>query len=64
MESTVNQMVSERMVNKQQMRWPPAGAHLLLQVCIQIINGDWEDTFRLWYPRFRPTPTTATRTAA
>ncbi len=31
-ESTVNQVISKRMVKKQQMRWTPHGAHLLLQV--------------------------------
>lgn len=31
-ESTINQVVSKRMVNKQQRRWTPRGAHLLLQV--------------------------------
>ena len=31
-ESTINQVVSKRMVKKQQMRWTPRGAHLLLQV--------------------------------
>ena len=30
-ESTVNQVVSKRMVKKQQMRWTRRGAHLLLQ---------------------------------
>lgn len=31
-ESTVNSVVSKRMVKKQQMQWTPEGAHLLLQV--------------------------------
>jgi hypothetical protein len=31
-ESAVNQVISKRMVKKQQMRWSPRGAHLLLQV--------------------------------
>ena len=30
-ESTVNQVISKRMVKKQQMQWTPCGAHLLLQ---------------------------------
>ncbi len=30
-EATVNQVISRRMVKKQQMRWSPRGAHLLLQ---------------------------------
>jgi len=37
-ESTINQVVSKRMVKKQQMQWTPAGAHLLLQVRIQVLN--------------------------
>jgi hypothetical protein len=31
-ESTVNTVISRRMVKKQQMRWSPRGAHLLLQI--------------------------------
>jgi hypothetical protein len=49
-ESTVNQVVSKRMVKKQQMRWTRRGAHLLLQVRTQVLNGDWRDTFCRWYP--------------
>jgi hypothetical protein len=58
-ESTINQVVSKRMVKKQQMQWTPEGAHLLLQVRAQVINEDWEATFRRWYPGFRPVPTPA-----
>jgi hypothetical protein len=53
-ESTVNQVVSKRMVKKQQMQWTPRGAHLLLQVRTQVLNEDWDETFRKWYPNFRP----------
>jgi hypothetical protein len=53
-ESTINQVVSKRMVKQQQMQWTPEGAHLLLQVRVQVINEDWEATFRHWYPNFRP----------
>jgi len=56
-ESTINQVVSKRMVKKQQMQWTPEGAHLLLQVRTQVLNEEWEDTFRTWYPCFRPVPT-------
>ena len=42
------------MVKKQQMTWTPEGAHLLLQVRTQVLNGTWEDTFRAWYPHFQP----------
>ncbi len=65
-ESTINQVVSKRMVKKQQMQWTPQGAHLLLQVRTQVLNDDWEATFRRWYPRFRPvqTPVMITSEAA
>ncbi len=56
-ESAINQVVSKRLVKKQQMQWTPEGAHLLLQVRTQVLNDDWEDTFRTWYPRFRPLQT-------
>ncbi len=56
-ESTINQVVSKRMVKKQQMQWTREGAHLLLQVRTQVLNEEWEDTFRTWYPGFRPVPT-------
>ena len=53
-ESTVNYVVSKRMVKKQQMQWTPEGAHLLLQVRTQVLNDAWAATFRTWYPGFRP----------
>ena len=56
-ESTVNQVVSKRMVKKQQMQWTPRGAHLLLQIRTRVLNDEWKETFRTWYPGFRsPTP--------
>jgi len=51
-ESTVNQVVSKRMVKKQQMRWSPQGAHLFLQVRTQVLNDDLTAAFRRWYPGF------------
>lgn len=59
-ESTINCVVSKRMVKKQQMQWTPEGAHLLLQVRTQVLNDGWEATFRTWYPRFRPIPAQTT----
>ncbi len=56
-ESTINQVVSKRMVKKQQMQWTPEGAHLLLQVRTQVLNDEWDDTFRAWYPGFHPVQT-------
>jgi hypothetical protein len=50
-ESTVNQVVSKRMVKKQPMRWSQKGAHLLLQVRTQVLNDELRATFREWYPK-------------
>ena len=61
-ESTINQVVSKRLVKKQQMQWTPEGAHLLLQVRTHVLNDDWEATFRTWYPGFRPLPSQAPAT--
>ena len=55
-ESTVNQVISKRFCKKQQMQWTQRGAHLLLQIRTRVLNGDWEDTFREWYPGFRASP--------
>ena len=38
-ESTVNQVVSQQMVKKQQMQWCKRGAHLLLQIRTRVLNG-------------------------
>jgi hypothetical protein len=32
------------------------GAHLLLEIRTRVLNGDWEATFREWYPGFRAAP--------
>jgi hypothetical protein len=39
-ESTINQLISKRFVKKQQMRWTERGAHLLLQVRVNVLNND------------------------
>ena len=49
-EATVNQVISRRMVKKQQMRWSPRGAHLLLQVRTRVLNDDLAADFARWYP--------------
>jgi hypothetical protein len=49
-ESTINQLVAKRFVKKQQMRWTPRGAHLLLQIRVQALNGDLHGVFERWYP--------------
>jgi hypothetical protein len=49
-ESTVNQVVSRRMVKQQQMRWTQRGAHLILQVRTHVFNEDLREIFERWYP--------------
>jgi hypothetical protein len=49
-EATVNQVVSKRMVKKQQMRWSDQGAHLLLQLRVKVLNGELRQMFQQWYP--------------
>src|SRR5260370_10844749 len=44
-ESAVNQVVSKRMVKKQQMRWTESGAHNLLQVRTKVLNDQLRETF-------------------
>ena len=52
-ESTINQVVSKRLVKKQQMHWTLRGAHLLLQARTKVLNNELEAVFRRWYPLFR-----------
>jgi hypothetical protein len=40
------------MVKKQQVRWTPRGAHLLLQIRTRVLNGDLAGVFKRWYPAF------------
>ena len=55
-ESAINQVVSRRFVKKQQMTWTLRGAHLLLQTRTKVLNDEWDEAFRRWYPKFRPDP--------
>jgi hypothetical protein len=64
-ESAVNQVVSKRMVKKQQMRWTPKGAHLLLQIRTRVLNDDLATSFQRWYPAFiAPSPSVETTEVA
>ena len=56
MESAVNQVVSKRFAKKQQMRWTLVGAHLLLQIRIQVLNGDWRATLSHLVSRDKANP--------
>jgi hypothetical protein len=50
-ESTINQRIAKRFVKKQQMRWTPRGAHLLLQVRVHVLNDELGAAFQRWYPK-------------
>jgi hypothetical protein len=52
-ESVMNHLVNHRLAKKQQMRWSPAGAHYLLQVRAELLNGTLLEDYRLMNPRFR-----------
>ena len=54
-ESAINQVISKRMVKKQQMRWSLRGAHLLLQIRTRVLNDTLTDDYRRWYPNFTHT---------
>jgi hypothetical protein len=53
------------MVKKQQMRWTPRGAHLLLQVRTHVLNDELAADFQRWYPAFvAPSPSNRIKRAA
>src|ERR1017187_9828916 len=52
-ESAVNQVVSKRLLTKQQMRWTMAGAHRLLQVRTRVLNQQLRNDFERWHPQLR-----------
>jgi hypothetical protein len=43
----MNHLVNHRLSKKQQMRWSPAGAHYLLQVRAELLNGTLTDAYRV-----------------
>ena len=49
----MNHLVNHRLSKKQQMRWSPEGAHYLLQVRAELLNGTLTDAYRVANPRFR-----------
>lgn len=49
-EATVNTVISKRFAKKQQMQWSRTGAHLLLQIRTQTLDGSLRSTFQQWYP--------------
>jgi hypothetical protein len=53
-ESTVNDIVSRRMVKRQQMRWNRETVQPFLTVRVHVLNDTLEDAFRHWHRAFRP----------
>lgn len=53
-ESAVNEIVSRRMIKKQQMRWNRWTVQPFLDVRTAALNGTLEGAFRRRYPHFRP----------
>jgi hypothetical protein len=53
-ESAVNEIVSRRMIKKQQMRWNRWTVKPFLDVRVAVLNGTLEGAFRRSYPDFRP----------
>jgi hypothetical protein len=51
-ESAMNQVLSKRLVKKQQMSWSRRGAHLLLQVRTRVLNEEFREKFDERYPGF------------
>ena len=49
-------MISKRMAKKQQMRWSPRGALLLLQLRTRVLNDSLADDFHRWHPGFTHVP--------
>jgi len=54
----VNQVISKRMVKKQQMRWTESGAHNLLQIRTKVLNTN---SGRPWFAGIRQCKTNRRR---
>jgi hypothetical protein len=52
-ESTINEVVTRRFCEKQQMQWTKKGAHLMLQARTKVLNGELVDCFKKWYPNLK-----------
>ncbi len=52
-ESAVNEIVSKRMIKKQQMRWNRWTVQPFLDVRTAVLNGTLQGSFKRRYPAFR-----------
>ena len=53
-ESAVNQLISRRMVKKQQMRWTPSGAHRILQIRSRVLDHQLDHDIQRWHTKPQP----------
>lgn len=54
MESAVNEIIAKRMCKSQQMSWNRWKVQRFLTVRCAVLNETLEDSFRQWFPGFRP----------
>ena len=52
-ESVMNHLINRRLSKRQQMRWSMKGAHCVLQVRVEMLDGRLERHFREHFPHFR-----------
>ena len=63
-ESAINEIVSRRMIKKQQMRWNRWTVQPFLDVRVAVLDGTLEGSFRRLFPDFRPANDTGSIPAA
>ena len=63
-ESAINEIISRRMIKKQQMRWTRWTVQHFLDVRVAVLDGTLEGSFRKIYPNFRPANDTGLISAA
>ena len=52
-ESVMNHLINRRLSKRQQMRWSMKGAHCVLQVRVEMLDGRLERHFREHFSHFR-----------
>ena len=63
-ESAINEIISRRMIKKQQMRWTRWSVQPFLDVRVAVLDGTLESSFRKLYSNFRPANDTGLISAA
>jgi hypothetical protein len=58
-ESSINEIVAKRMAKAQQMRWNRWTVQPFKAVRTAVLNETLADSFRVWFPGFRPVDTKA-----